>query len=196
MLKSLVYIFSSQTGSEKSPDLSGILAKAKLGEQAAFTELYNLYFKKVYRFIYFRVSHKEVAEDLAEDVFIKLLSKLHSLNDDKSFEGWLYQIARNLVIDYYREKKSHVALEEVENTLAYESAVIDELQLEQNQKILLELIKKLTPEQQIVLKLKFFEQLDNSEISEIIKKSEGSIRVIQHRAVAKLQELIKGRVSI
>lgn len=191
MDKSLVFIFSSNMTAQNSPEISGILEKARLGEQGAFTELYNLYFKKIYRFIYFRVSHKEVAEDLAEDVFIKLLSKIHTLYDNKSFEGWLYQIARNLVIDYYRGKKSNIALEEVENTLVYESNVVDVIQLEQEQKVLLELMKRLGTEQQIVLKLKFFEQLENHEIAEMLHKSEGAIRVIQHRAIAKLQELLK-----
>ena len=55
----------------------------------------------------------------------------------------------------------------------------------------MELLKKLTPEQQIIIKLKFIEDLDNAEIAELISKSEGSIRVIQHRAIQKLQELIE-----
>lgn len=191
MNKSLVFIYSANTIGQNSPNLAGILAKARLGEQEAFSELYNLYFKKIYRFIYFRVSHKEAAEDLAEEVFIKLLGKLRSLKDDKSFEGWLYQIARNLVIDYYRQKKSDVALQEVENTLIYESNILDTLQLEERQKILLELMKDLSSEQQIVLKLKFYEQLENAEIAALLNKNEGSIRVIQHRAITKLQELLK-----
>src|ERR1051326_1164607 len=117
MGKSFVFTFSSSNLSENSGILPSLLSKARGGEQAAFTELYNLYFKKIYRFIYFRVSHKEVAEDLSEDVFVKVFSKLSSLSSDASFEGWLYQIARNTVIDYYRDKKILVDLEEVENTL-------------------------------------------------------------------------------
>jgi RNA polymerase sigma-70 factor (ECF subfamily) len=190
MEKSFVYIFSSSNPSENTEGLPGLLAKAKKGQEAAFGELYNLYFKKIYRFIYFRVSHKEVAEDLAEDVFLKVFSKFASLSSEGSFEGWLYQIARNTVIDYYRDKKNLVNLEEVENTLIYESNIIDLLNLEADQKILLELIKQLATEQQIVLKLRFFEGLQTADISELLHKSEGAVRVIQHRAIAKLQELI------
>ena len=195
MEKSFVYIFSSSNKREIPAELPNLLAKAKKGQQAAFGELYNLYFKKIFRFIYYRVSHKEVAEDLAEDVFVKVFSKLPSLSSEGSFEGWLYQIARNIVIDYYRDKKILVALDEIENTLEYESNIVDVLNLEEDQKVLMKLIKELPQEQQIVLKLKFFEQLDNPEISELLHKSEGAIRVIQHRSIAKLQILISEYIS-
>lgn len=169
--------------------ISELLAKAKTGDNGAFSELYNLYFEKIYRFIFYRTSHKEVAEDLAEDVFVKAYEKLKSVKEDKLFEGWLYQIARNTIIDYYRSKKQNVPIEEVENILQYESTVIDILNLEAQQKIFLKLLKELNPEQQIVIKLKFLEELDNSSIAQMLHKSEGAIRVIQHRAISKLKEL-------
>ena len=188
---SSVFNISSGNLVENTDALGPILAKAKLGEQAAFGEIYNLYFKKIYQFIYYRVGHKEVAEDLAEEVFLKAFTKIASVSENAAFSGWLYQIARNQVIDYYRQKKLTVNLDEIENTLEYESNVIDIVNLESQQKILIKLIKELSPEQQIVLKLKFFEDLDNPEIAEMLHKSEGSIRVIQHRGITKLQELIK-----
>ena len=171
--------------------LKELLTKAKSGDQGAFSELYNLYFEKIYRFIYYRVNHKEIAEDLSEDVFVKAYQKITSVNQHKTFEGWLYQIARNTVIDYYRRKKQTVPLEEVENLLQYESAIIDVLNLQSQQKIFLKLLKELNSEQQIVIKLKFLEDLDNPTIAHMLHKSEGAIRVIQHRAIAKLKELIE-----
>jgi RNA polymerase sigma-70 factor, ECF subfamily len=168
-----------------------VIVKAKQGDQAAFAEIYNHYFKKIYQFVYYRIGHKEAAEDLCEEVFLKAYGKISTINSDASFVGWLYQIARNKVIDYYRDKKQVIALEEVENFLEYESNIVDLVNLDQQQKVLLELIKRLGPDQQTVLKLKFLEDLDNAEIAAILNKSEGSIRVIQHRAIQKLQEIIK-----
>src|ERR1700735_5250017 len=126
-------VFSISTGNtaENRDALAGLLDKAKGGSEAAFAEIYDLYFKKIYRFIFFRVGHKETAEDLAEEVFLKAFSKISSVNEPAAFEGWLYQIARNLVIDYYRQKKLTVALDEIENTLEYETNVIDVLDLQQ-----------------------------------------------------------------
>ncbi|MDR3642107.1 MAG: RNA polymerase sigma factor [Candidatus Doudnabacteria bacterium] len=170
--------------------LAALLAKAKQGNQEALTEIYELYFKKLYRFIFFRVGHKQLAEDLAEDVFLRAFTKLSDVSDNASFQGWLYQIARNLVIDHYRQKKQIIDIEELENSLEYESNIIDVLDLQQQQKILLRLMKELGHEQQIVIKLKFLEGLDNAEIAVMLHKSEGAVRVIQHRAITKLQELI------
>lgn len=186
-----VFSISSQNLEGNSTNLSGLLAHAALGEKTALGEIYNLFFKKIYRFIFYRVGHKELAEDLAEEVFLKAFGKLASIKEANAFEGWLYKIARNLVIDFYRQKRHTVALEEVENTLEYETNIIDVLNLQEQQKILLKILKELTAEQQVVIKLKFLEGLENSEISELLHKSEGTIRVIQHRAIVKLQELIK-----
>src|SRR4051812_2939677 len=99
MENTTVYTFSALNSAETQGFLPALIVKAKQGQEGAFAEIYNLYFKKIYKFIYFRVSHKEIAEDLAEDVFIKALSKISSINQNSSFEGWLYQIARNTVID-------------------------------------------------------------------------------------------------
>lgn len=185
-----VYNISSANLSGNPDLLASLIQKAKHGDQSSFSEIYNLYFKKIYRFIYFRVSHKEAAEDLTEDVFIKAYEKIGGLSKEGSFESWLYQIARNKVIDYYREKKSIVALDEVENSLEYESNIIDMVNLQEQQKFLLKMLKGLGSEQQIVIKLKFIENLENDEIAELLHKSEGAIRVIQHRAIQKLHQLI------
>lgn len=180
----------SSTEEDKS-ELFALLNLVKSGDSAAFGKLYDLYFVKIYRFIYYRVSHKETAEDLAEEVFLKVHSKLSGLSEEGAFEGWLYQIARNLVIDYYRKQKMTVALEDVENTLEYESNIIDVLSLEQQQKTLLRLLKLLTADEQALVKMKFFENLENSVIAAVLNKSEATLRVMQHRTISKLQKLIK-----
>lgn len=182
---------NSNSLSPLSDRMLSLLTKAKTGDDGAFTELYNLYFEKIYRFIYYRTSHKEVSEDLAEDVFVKAYEKISTIKDEKSFEGWLYQIARNTVIDYYRSKKQTLPIEEFENLLQYESTVIDVIDLQSQQKTFLKLLKELNSEQQQVIKLKFLEDLDNYTIAKMLHKSEGAIRVIQHRAITKLKELAK-----
>lgn len=171
--------------------LASLLSAARQGDQAAFGELYDLLFDKIYRFIFFRVGHKETAEDLAEDVFVKAFQGLSKLQKEAAFESWLYQIARNRITDYYRSKKLVVPLDEVENTLEYETNLVDVVNLETQQRIFVKLLKELTSEQQIVIKLKFLEGLENNEIASMLNKNEGAIRVIQHRAITKLKTLIE-----
>ena len=175
--------------------LKKLLSKAKTGEQAALTILYELFFEKIYRFTFYRVGHKEVAEDLTEEVFIKAFENLGKLEATAKFESWLYQIARNRIIDYYRGKKLWTSLDDVEHTLEYETNVIDVVNLKVEQKIFIKLLKELPKEQQIVVKLKFLDELSNQEISELLNKSEGAIRVIQHRAVSRLKELTQSYID-
>lgn len=191
MQNSNVYNFDKLDFSQNNGEIAKLAARAKSGDDQAFGQIYDLFFQKIYRFIYFRVGHKEVAEDLAEEVFIKCHTKLIGLTQDSQFLGWLYQIARNSVIDYYRQKKLTVDLQDVENTLEYETNVVDLMNLEYRQAILIKLLKELSTEQQSVIKMKFLEDLDNSEIAQILDTSEGNIRVIQHRAINKLIELRK-----
>lgn len=171
-------------------DTEGLVSQARSGTETAYAELYDRFFQKIYRFIFYRVGHKQTAEDLTEDVFVKAFGNLHTLENNATFEGWLYQIARNKVIDYYRSKKALVPIEEVENTLEYDTNVIDVVNLDFQQKTLIKLLKELTPEQQLVIKLKFFDDLSNPEIAQLLEKEEGAIRVIQHRAITKLKSLV------
>lgn len=175
--------------------LTEVLFKAKAGKEEALTQLYNHYFERVYRFIYYRVSHREVAEDLTEDVFVKLFKYLPTLKQTAAFEGWLFQIARNQVIDYYRSKKHIVAIEEIENTLEYETNIVDIVNLKTEQTLLIKLLKELSADQQLVIKLKFIEDLPNETIAHIIDKPEGTVRVLQHRAIARLKELLDEHIT-
>ncbi len=190
-----VYSFDSLSLNSLPDRIKKLLSKAKSGENAAFGELYELCFDKIYRFIYFRVGHKEIAEDLTEEIFIKAFENLHTLNQSGSFEAWLYQIARNKVIDYYRRKQMLTNLEDVEHSLEYETNLIDVVNLKIEQRIFVKLLKELPSEQQIVIKLKFLEDLSNREIAELLHKTEGAIRVIQHRAITKLKELTQSHIE-
>jgi len=186
---------AQRPGYKEDQVVAALVKKAKQGEEQAFGELYERYFERIYRFIYFRVNHKEIAEDLTEDVFVKAWSKIKHVKEE-SFGGWVYQIAKNRIIDYYRQSKETVDITEIENILESDENIIESTNLIIEQKTFLELLKKLTPEQQIIIKLKFIEDLDNSEISELISKSEGSIRVIQHRAIQRLQELLDQHIKL
>ncbi|MBI3232304.1 MAG: RNA polymerase sigma factor [Candidatus Doudnabacteria bacterium] len=191
MTNSHVYNFASLKFDKNSQEIAQLAAKAKNGDSAAFGQIYDLFLQKIHKFIYYRVSHKQVAEDLAEEVFIKAYGKISALADTGVLEGWLYQIARNLVIDYYREKKLTVDLQDVENTLEYDTNIVDILNLQYQQAVLLKLVKELGPEQQAVIKMKFLEDLDTGEIAQILSITESNVRVIQHRALNRLIELRK-----
>lgn len=178
---------------QNSPEFDLVVA-AKSGDERAFGQLYDFYFEKIFRFVYYRVSHKETAEDLTEDVFVKAWLRVSTVKPE-SFTGWLYSIAKNIVIDHYRQKKVILDLTELEGILESDQNVSEETNTVMEQKLFMQMLRKLTPEQQIIIKLKFIEGLENDEISELIAKSEGSIRVAQHRAIQRLQELLNNHIA-
>ena len=97
----------SQTNTNPIPaeKLLSMLAEAQAGKEAALAEIYETYFLKIYRFIYYRVNHKETAEDLTEDVFIKAFKKLDGLKEVDAFEGWLYQMTNNKALSKWSSSK-------------------------------------------------------------------------------------------
>ena len=92
-----------------------LIIQCQSGELSKFGELYDRYIDRIYKFIYLKTSDREIAEDITSDVFMKAMNSLSSLEVDKkdlNFKSWLYTIANNKVIDFYRTKKQSSDIEE------------------------------------------------------------------------------------
>jgi RNA polymerase sigma-70 factor (ECF subfamily) len=168
-----------------------LVEAAQAGDGEAFSELYEAYFDRVYRFIYFRVADLEVAEDLASQVFLKAWENLHRYQPRGPFLAWLYAIARNTVIDTYRTRKPAVSLDEAAPIPAQDASPDDRLQLEFEVKALREAMQCLTPEQQEVITLKFIADYNTTEIAREMGKTEGAVRALQMRALQALAKAMK-----
>jgi RNA polymerase sigma-70 factor (ECF subfamily) len=158
------------------------------GNLASFSKLYDFYLDKIYRFVYYRVSHKETAEDLSSQTFLKALKAIGSADfSEKNFSAWIYKIAYNLIIDHYRSDKKEMELDKVLDLSAKENLLEE---VDKNKKI--ELIKKamtcLSPKQRDVVIMRVWDELSYKEISGISGDSEENCKVIFSRAVSKLKE--------
>src|SRR5512138_2337427 len=102
-----------------------LVESAQAGDGDAFSQLYEAYFERVYRFVYFRVADAEMAEDLASQVFLKAWENLHRYRPHGPFLAWLYAIARNTVIDTYRTRRQVVSLDEAAPIPAPEKSLDD-----------------------------------------------------------------------
>ncbi|MGE5392133.1 MAG: RNA polymerase sigma factor [Candidatus Saccharibacteria bacterium] len=172
-------------------ELNNALFEAQQGKQEAFGRIYDHFRDKIYRFVFFRIGHREISEDILADTFVKAWVKIGQVNSPKALSGWLYQVAKNNIIDYYRIRKTTVDLEEVEDFLE-EDAInpVDEANLTIEHRKIMILLERLPADQQEVIRYKFFEDMTNEEIAHVMNKTEGAIRVIQHRAILKLKELL------
>ena len=162
--------------------------RAQRGNTEAFARLYDGYVDRIYRYIYFRVSHTQTAEDITSQVFLKAWENLRRYNRGGTpFLAWLYTIARNAVIDHYRTHKETVPLEET--TLFLENpgeAVEMHIDLAAEIQTLRTAMKELTEEQQQVLVLKFIAGMNTAQVARQMGKGQGAIRALQMRALQAL----------
>lgn len=146
-----------------------------------------MYMDRIYRYVFYQVKNRATAEDLTEEVFIKAWRGIAKYRfRERPFSAWLYRIAHNHVVDYFRTNHQAQPLDEVRLTDASEPA--SELEGKQLQEILMSAISDLTEQQKQIVLLKFMEDLDNQEIEQITGKSQGAIRVMQMRALAALRD--------
>jgi RNA polymerase sigma-70 factor (ECF subfamily) len=172
-------------------DEKRLVGLAKSGDGEAFAQLYEAYFDRVYRFIFFRVTDGQVAEDLASQVFLKAWQNLHRYHPRGPFLAWLYAIARNTVIDNYRTRKPTVSLDEAAPLAAPDEHLDDRMELEFEMQALRAAVLKLTQEQQEVITLKFIAEYDTAQIARHMGKSEGAIRALQMRALQALARVMR-----
>jgi len=165
-----------------------------------FGEIYDLYIEKIYRFVYLKVNSQEIAEDITSKVFTKgwEVYKRKFQDQDQNNEihnpgAFLYQIARNAVIDYYRQKNrtnavsADAAPELLDNrTGAYDKAVLA-ADVERVKKA----IGSLKKDYQDVLIWHYLDDVPVAEIAQILNKKEGAVRVMLHRGLRDLKEIIR-----
>jgi len=169
----------------------GLVERAIGGDFAAFGNLYGIYLDRIYRYVFYQVKDKMTAEDVTEEVFLKAWKAIKSCRGkERTFSSWLYRIAHNHVIDIFRSQQKRWTVDM--ETVAELKQPAVEIETELGHQEILNNISGLPPNQRQVIILKFIEGLDNLEIERIIGKSQGAIRVLQTRALAKLREKLSG----
>jgi len=179
------------------PDEACLVHSAKSGDSEAFARLYDAYIERVYRYIYFRISDDDATEDILSQVFLKAWENLGRYKTGSSpFIAWLYTIARNLVIDYYRAKKDILPLEEAVALPSDMQSPDEEAQTRFDLQAMRDALQFLTGDQQQVLILKFIAGLPNENIAKIMNKQEGTIRGLQMRALQTLSKYMQEKELI
>ena len=174
------------------------LSRLKSRDKEAFTKVYDEHVKDIHRFVYFKIGSREEANDLTSMIFLKAWNHIQnkSLEDAKTLRALLYKIARNAIIDYYREtgSKLTVSIDDEEKPIE----VADDGQNPQDkldQEANLELIRRQLPflkdEYREIIIMRFINDLSLEEIADISQKSKGNVRVTLHRALNALRELVE-----
>lgn len=170
-----------------------LIQRARKGDSEAVAAIYAHYQRAVFTYIYYRVSDQECAEDLTADVFVRMITKLPDYIElGHPILAWLYTIARNLVIDHYRNSNERHSMPLEESLIAGEGGhPAKETEDLLAQECLAKAMQQLTEEQRQVILLKFVEDREIAEVSTILGKNERAIRSLQHRALAALHRAMQ-----
>jgi RNA polymerase sigma-70 factor (ECF subfamily) len=179
---------------------STILDQAIQGDSEAFGVLYERYVTRIYNYIYYRIGSSYDAEDLTERVFMRALRHIGSYNNrGLPFSAWLYRIAHNLVANWYRDnsRRKEIPLDDGIMTSHQSSFPEQEVMHTEEREWLLQVIRKLPPDRQQLVILKFVDHLSNAEIGQIMSRTEGAIKSLYHRTLLTIRdELLSLSIAI
>lgn len=178
-------------------EVATLVARAQEGDSSAFGDIYDRYSETVYRYIYFRVNNAQLAEDLASETFLRALRRISSFSwQGRAFGAWLVTIARNLVVDHFKSGRYRLEIAkpdvlgadspETDPTTSPETAALEKL----TNATLLTAVKKLNPDQQECIVLRFLQGFTVAETARTMGKNEGAVKALQYRAVRTLARLL------
>ncbi len=168
-----------------------VLSRASGGDREAFGELYEHYAERIYNYVYYRSGSVHDAEDLTARVFQRAMNHIRNYRDrGVPFSAWLYRIAHNLVANWHRDRgrRQEVPLTDVPVLPSKDERPEQLLVRTQEQDALMRHIRKLPPDRQTLLILKFVEDMSNAEIGQIMSRSEGAVKSLYHRTLLSLRD--------
>jgi RNA polymerase sigma-70 factor (ECF subfamily) len=175
-----------------------LLQQLKHKDKEAFIKVYDEYVQDLYRFIYFKVGREAEAQDLTSLVFLKAWQHIqnNSLSDSKTLRALVYKIARHAIIDHYRESSSklEVSLDDEDHPIDIvddSQDLAEDVDRKNNLALLREQLPLLKEEYREVVVLRFVNDLSLEEIADVTGKSRGNVRVILHRALSALKEMVE-----
>jgi RNA polymerase sigma-70 factor, ECF subfamily len=172
-----------------------IIERVRNGETNLFSELVLRYQNKIFAYVYKIVNHKEEAEDIVQESFIKVYKNLNSFDADRKFSSWLYRISHNEAINYLKKNRKGNTLyyegdEFLMNSLRVDKDFIHDLIIGEDDKMLKSALEKLPDKYKEVIILKYLEEKSYEEISEILQKPVSTVGTLINRAKSQLKNLL------
>ncbi|WP_374686337.1 sigma-70 family RNA polymerase sigma factor [Promineifilum sp.] len=175
-------------------DEQTLLRRARALDQDALGHIHDQYYQPVYRYLSFRVSDPQTAEDLTSEVFTRFLAAIRDRSaPPNTIRGWLFGAAQNVLKEHYRKQKQMNWTELDESIAGRERGPEQQLEDRLGGEQLRAALAELTPEQQHVLALRFGYGLPIKDVAETVNKSEGSVKMLQARAIGALARRLTGQ---
>ncbi|GAA3246711.1 sigma-70 family RNA polymerase sigma factor [Pseudonocardia petroleophila] len=181
---------------DASPETAGawsLVRAAQEGDMEAFSELYDRYYDVVFRYVLFRMNDRTLAEDITQEAFVRALRRIGSVTyQGRDIAAWFVTIARNLIFDHVKSSRYRLESTTADiidlspSTHGPEQQVLDGATNDE----LIRCVRKLNPDQQECITLRFLQGLSVAETARIMDRNEGAVKALQHRAVRRLAQLL------
>lgn len=178
------------TDIQDKKDYKGIVYR-----ETDFAYIFEIYYKRVYNYIYYRVNSCHATEDLTSQVFEKIMIRIDTYCEDKApFEVWIFAIARNVINDYFRDTKKRkvFSMDLIKDLVSNKRTPEDIVETSETKDELLDALKVLNERERNIIGLKFGADLKNIEIAEVLGLTESNVGVILYRTMKKLKNELKG----
>lgn len=163
----------------------------------AFDELYEHFFRIVYNLVYVRVKNADIADDITSDIFLKVTRNLKSFDSKKaSFATWISRITQCVCVDYFKThaKNQETTQEENFNPVGdVKEQPEQKFFLSENKKILLKALETLSEREQRIIEMKFWSDMTNVEIAEVLDLTASNVGIILHRAIGALKKKLTSK---
>lgn len=170
-----------------------LVAQAK-SDSEAFSALYRRYVQRIYNYHYRHTGNVADAEDLTSQTFYRALRGIDTYHEKgATFQAWLFRIAHNLVVNWYRDhgRRQVISLDEMEDSLPLERASPQvNLEMLEEQQRVLAILRELPEDRKTLLLLKFVEKMSNADIAVVLNKTEGAIKALYNRTLSSLRQML------
>ena len=189
-----------RSGSDAQPSVEEAVGRAQKGDAAAFAVLYEHYYDRIFRYVSFKTGNSLEAEDIAAEVFVKMLESINSFRwQGYQFSSWLFRIAHNLVVDHFRKRgrRPIVALDDAPAAATeYDPDLDRKLDVDISMAPVREAMKDLTDLQREVISLRFAAGLSVAETARAVGKKDNAVKALQHAGIKKLRGILSAEVSV
>jgi RNA polymerase sigma-70 factor, ECF subfamily len=184
---------NTTTAAETVDELNLLVEQAKAGNRSAFTQLADRFHEDIFRMVYYRVRSRTDAEDITQDVFLKVFQKISGIKEAAKFRGWLFSITLNRIRDFQRKKRFRSLFKAEDEDI--ESHAVERTDQDQLDHVLRKdfwrqiglILDKLSKMEKEVFLLRFFDHLSLNEIAGVLKKNESTVKTHLYRALAKFK---------
>jgi len=171
--------------------IESVVNRARAGDRQAFAAIYETYFDRIYRYLTLRIGNPVDAEDMTEQVFMKALESINKFEwRGLPFSAWLFRIASNEAVDYFRRRSRQRRAPLDESVLAAPQDPSQEAELVLSLEELIEAMQGLTDLQRQVITLRFGAELPTAQVAQIMDRTPGAVKALQHAALVSLRRAL------